>query len=81
MQITCTVECWWRPDTEERYFNERVEPTVQRLSGILLVVVYEVEFLYNVELCPHDTRFLWYTGSVHIHLHIIYMQTKRKPTA
>jgi hypothetical protein len=44
-------------------------------------LVYLFEFLYNVELCPHNTRFLCNTGSVHVHLQTIYMQTKYKPTA
>jgi hypothetical protein len=44
-------------------------------------LVYLGEFLYIVELCPQNTRFLWYTGSVYIHLQTIYMQTKYKPTA
>jgi hypothetical protein len=42
---------------------------------------YSFEFLYIVELCPYNTRFLWYTGSIHIHLQTICMQTKYKPTA
>jgi hypothetical protein len=38
-------------------------------------LVYWAEFLYTVELCPHNT------GSVHNYLQTIYIQTEYKPTA
>jgi hypothetical protein len=50
------------------------------LNHDLISLVHLAEFLYIVELCPHNTRFLWYTGSVHIHLQTTYMQTEYKHT-
>jgi hypothetical protein len=33
------------------------------LSIVSFSLVYLVEFHYIVELCPHNTRFMWNTGS------------------